>query len=434
MTGAADACLQADNRKLGYLQMKIMAREIGTFLIASKNLRRKCFRSIAIAGSIAIIAATLFSITVVIRSVETGLNRGSARLGADIMVVPEDAEILAKRSFLFGLASTFYMDRDIENKVRTVKGVKKTATQVFLKTARFSCCSVPDVLIIGFDPSNDFTVMPWLIDDLSSPLEDNEVIIGMGLIEIAIAGIKSEDSLSSVSLYGKEFFIASLLETTGIRFIDESIFMTYGGIRKIAMGPERDDVKRVNLPLDRISTVLVQVDPGIDPSRVALFIERDIPGVKAIVPALIVSSVRKEMFVILKSIIAVSLFLWIMTLLLIGVVISMAVNERKREFGVLRAIGAKKVDIFKILMTEVTLLSVIGGIAGVIAGNIFIHYYNEPIRSSLKFPYLLPTLHDLVIIAGMAFLFSFITGIGGAFLPVLRAVLLDPYASIRRGD
>ena len=137
-------------------------QKITIFRIARKSITRKFFRSAAIAFAVAVVAATLFSVTTVMGSVESSLRKGTARLGADIMVVPAEAEALAKTALLAGEPSTFYMDRSIEDKVRAIRGVKAAASQIFLQTAEYGCCSVADMLLIGFDPEHDFTITPWL--------------------------------------------------------------------------------------------------------------------------------------------------------------------------------------------------------------------------------------------------------------------------------
>lgn len=93
--------------------------------LAYKNIRRKFFRSVAIAAAVMVVAATLFSVTTVMDSVETSLARGTKRLGADLMVVPANSESKAMASLLAGEPSTYYMDRGIEDKIKKITGLKK---------------------------------------------------------------------------------------------------------------------------------------------------------------------------------------------------------------------------------------------------------------------------------------------------------------------
>ncbi len=403
-----------------------MERSIRIIDIAKKNLKRKLFRSVAISLSVTVVAATLFSVTTVMDAVETSLRKGTSRLGADIMVVPAEAESMAKTALLAGEPSMFYMDRKIEEEVRNIKGVKNVASQLYLKTARYQCCDEDDMLLIGFEPKNDFTIIPWLTKELKRQLSSDEAIMGRALTAYNVG--------SKVKLYGKNFDIAGMLEETGMKFIDNSIFMPYEALRGIIEESKKEDVKTVNIPEDQISTVLVQVDPEISPQRVAIFIEYGISGVKAIVSEQVISSVRKQLFILLRSILSISIILWIMSLLLIGVVFSMIVNERQREVGLIRAMGAKRKDVFKLIMTEASILSLSGGIIGIAAGGVFLYLFRGFIRSSLNIPYLWPTPIEFVLLIGICLLLSYLTGTGAALYPAIRSMRMEPYEAIRGGE
>jgi len=358
-------------------------------------------------------------------SVETSLEKGTARLGADIMVVPAEAESAARTALLAGEPSTFYMDRSIEDRVRAVKGVKTASSQVFLKTAQYECCDVSNMLIIGFDPSNDFTLLPWLSHELRRPLLPDEVIMGRGLSAYATGSV--------VRLFGRNYKIAGMLEETGMNFIDNSIFMPLDSLMALAKN-EPKEAKKIDIPLNKISTVFVQVEPEISPSRVAIFIEHDIDGVKAIIAEQVISTVRKQLFILLRSILSISIILWVMALLLIGVVFSMIVNERQREIGLLRAMGAKKGNIFRLFMTEASVLSFSGGVLGIIIGGIFLYTFRSFIRSSLNIPYLWPSTSQFIVLIAICLVLSFITGTGAALYPALRSMRMEPYDAIRKGE
>ncbi|RMG02145.1 MAG: ABC transporter permease [Nitrospirae bacterium] len=402
-------------------------RRINLNYIARKNIRRKFFRSMAIVIAVTVVAATLFSVTTVMDSVETSIEKGTARLGADLMVVPQEAEAQARTALLAGEPSTFYMDRDIEEKVRKVEGVKAVASQVFLQTAKYKCCDVSNMLLIGFDPEHDFTIMPWLAKELSRPLGTGEIIMGRGLTAYDIG--------SKITFYGKDFEVVGMLEETGMKFIDNSVFMPYAAMEKLAEeSKHKEGVKAAELPLNKISTVLVQVEPEISPARVAIFIEHDIPGVKAIVSEEVISNVRKQLFVLLRSILSISIILWVMALLLIGLVFSMIVNERQREIGLLRAMGARKGSIFRLIMTEASILSIAGGVLGVAIGGAFLYAFKGFIRSSLNIPYLWPTAYEMGLLVLVCLFLSFLTGIIAALYPAIKSMRMEPYEAIRRGE
>lgn len=402
--------------------------------IAQKNLRRKLFRSLAITLSVTVVAATLFAVTTIMDSVELSLKRGTQRLGADIMVVPADAETDAKAVLLAGQPTTFYMDKSIEEKIRNIEGVDRAASQIFLETAQYKCCDVADMLLIGFDPENDFTITPWLSEKLKRSLDVKEVIMGRTISAFNVGFI--------IQLYGLDFKVAGMLEETGMSFIDDSIFMPYKSMQNIIENSEKNQkksgkkstVKAVDLMKDQISTVLVQVKPEIAANRVALYIESQVEGVKALVSEQIISSVRKQLFILLRSILSISVILWVMSLLLIGVVFSMIVNERRRELGMLRAMGAKKKHVFGLIISEAAVLSLFGGIIGIGVGSVALHFLKSTIQATLNIPYLWPSVTDFAWLIVVCLAMALFTGVGAALFPALRATFVEPYSAIRGGE
>ncbi len=400
--------------------------ELKILRLANQNLKRKKFRSLAIILAVLVVAATLFSITTIMDSVEQSLERGTARLGADLMVVPREAETEAKSALLAGKPSTFYMDADLFDKVQAIRGVRAASPQTFLTTSSYSCCDVSGMLLIAFDQKRDFTIKPWLTTTLQRPLKPDEVIMGRALTAYMVGSV--------LTFYKTPFTVAGMLEETGMDFIDNSVFMTYEGVDRILARAGKGNVAAADLPPDKISTILVQVDPEYAPSRVALFIEAEIDGVKAIVTDRIIASVRKQLFVLLRSILSVSVILWVMALLLIGVVFSMIVNERRREIGIFRAMGARRGHVFRLIILEATVLSFIGGILGVAVGGGVLAMFRDAIYASLDIPHLWPSTGRLALLVGVCLVLSVLTGMIAALLPALRAAFLEPYEAIRGGE
>ena len=394
--------------------------------LAQKNLRRKVFRSLAIIAAVMVVAATLFSVTTIMESVEQSLERGTARLGADLMVVPENSETAARTALLTGKPSAFYMDKALVEKIGKIRGVRSVTSQIFLKTAPYECCDVSDLFMIGFDPDQDFTIKPWLTNTLGRPLAADEIIMGRGITAYTVG--------FTLTFFKQPFKIVGMLEETGMEFIDNSIFISYAGIDRIIAHAAQNEGTPPPIPASQVSTVLVQVDPEFTPDRVSLFIQSEVDGVKAIVTDRIIASVRKQLFILLKSVLSVSAILWVMALLLVGVVFSMIVNERRRELGIFRAMGAKKSHLFRLIMLEAAILSFLGGAIGITLGGGVLFLFKDAIYASLNIPHLWPTTARFVGLIGFCMLLSLLTGIIAALGPAIRAAMLEPYEAIRGGE
>jgi putative ABC transport system permease protein len=99
-----------------------------------------------------------------------------------------------------------------------------------------------------------------------------------------------------------------------------------------------------------------------------------------------------------------------------------SVTERTREIGIRMAIGARKKDILWQFMTEAVLLTMLGGIIGIIlgaAGATVVSRFLE-----------WPTLISVQSIT-VAFFFSGAVGIFFGFYPARKAAGLNPIDALR---
>jgi putative ABC transport system permease protein len=393
--------------------------------LAVKNLRRKIVRSLLLFLSVTVVTGTLFSATIFISSMQNALKIGTYRLGADVLVVPEKYAADARSALLAGEPTSFYMNRDILEKVKSVGGVKKASPQLFIKPTSFTCCYNVNAFLVAFDPTSDFTITPWLEKNLKKPLSGNEVITGRGMP--VMAG-------DQISFFGTLFKVVGTMEPTGIKFFDQSIFMTMDAAYKMAEDSKTKSMQPISLSKDEISTVLVRVEEGIAPDRVAIRIEHDVDGVRAMASDEVISTVRKQLMGLLKGILIISALLWILSLLMMGFVFYMIVNERQRELGLLRSMGARKKHVFGLIITEAVIISGLGGIAGLISGSAILIIFKDAILQHLKLPYLLPQMTFLVELVLGAVIFSLLTGILSSLFPAVLASNMEPYEAIRKGE
>ncbi len=92
--------------------------------VALKNLKRKLTRTWLLFAIVVVVSCTLFSATLFLKSINNALRIGTYRLGADILVVPESAEMKAKSALLSGEPTQFLMDRSVLDRVKAIDGVR----------------------------------------------------------------------------------------------------------------------------------------------------------------------------------------------------------------------------------------------------------------------------------------------------------------------
>lgn len=393
--------------------------------LAAKNLRRKLARTIILLLIVAVVTGTLLGATIFISGLKNALKIGTYRLGADVLVVPAKNEAQARTALLSGEPTSFYMDRAVFEKVKKIEGVKKASPQLFIKPASFTCCYSVEAFLVAFDPETDFTVTPWLEKNLIKKLGDNEVIIGGGMP--IIAG-------DTLPFFGTEFTVVGTMKLTGMKFFDQSVFMTMNAAYKMAEDSKTKAMQPISLDRDKISAVLVQVSDDFPPDRVAIRIEHDVDGVKAIASDEVINTVRKQLGGILKGIFAISAILWLLALLMMGFAFYMIVNERQRELGLLRAMGAKKTHVFRLIVTEAVIISTAGGLVGLLCSAALLLGFKDIILHSLKLPYLLPSAISLAKLVVAAIIFSVMTGLLSSLLPAVSASKMEPYEAIRKGE
>jgi len=393
--------------------------------VAYKNLKRKITRTWLLLAIVAVVSCTLFTATLFLRSINNALKLGTYRLGADILVVPENAEKNAKAALLSGEPTHFLMDKAVLDRVRKIEGVKSATPQLFIKPTSFTCCFNVDVFLIAFDPDTDFTVKPWLEKHLNRPLAANEIITGREIP--VIVG-------DNIPFFGTTFQVAGTMEPTGMDFFDRSAFMSLDSAYRMAENSKTKAIQPLEIGRDKISTVLVQVGEDFTPDRIAIRIEHDVPGVKALVSDTVISTVRKQLSGLIHAIVAISSILWVIVLLIMAFAFYMIVNERRREIGLLRAIGANRLHIASIILSEAALLSAAGGAAGVALGFGLLLSFKNLMLHNLKLPYLFPSPVELVSLIAAAVSFSLITGLLSALLPSLSVIRTEPYEAIRSAE
>jgi len=110
-----------------------------------------------------------------------------------------------------------------------------------------------------------------------------------------------------------------------------------------------------------------------------------------------------------------------------------ATYERKREIGILQALGAKQSTIFTMFVLESGFYGIIGGAAGVLVG-LFVSVVAAPYISDNAFTALVKgsgnaTVLDPMVIAG-SILFSAVVAVLAGLYPAWRAARLSPVEAI----
>jgi hypothetical protein len=112
----------------------------------------------------------------------------------------------------------------------------------------------------------------------------------------------------------------------------------------------------------------------------------------------------------------------------------MAVYERTREIGILKAIGASPGDIRLLFVTEAALIGLVGGIVGTVGGWLLGLGLNEGILAYLHWQEI-PVEGTFFVVTGwlvaLALAFAAVVGLLAGLYPAARAARLDPLEALR---
>ena len=196
-------------------------KPLTTFTIAAANVTQRPLRSLLLGLIAAVFTFLLFSSAMVTANLEAGISSLAARMGADVLVVPQGQGKKIQSVILRAEPSTFYLDGKLLDVVQKLPGVAKASGQLFISSLDAQCCSVK-VQLIGIDEATDFVIAPWLKHAADKPLSGNDVIVGDYIYgEIG----------STLKFFDQEYRIVGRLAPTGMGF-DSSIFMTLDAARR----------------------------------------------------------------------------------------------------------------------------------------------------------------------------------------------------------
>jgi putative ABC transport system permease protein len=177
----------------------------------------------------------------------------------------------------------------------------------------------------------------------------------------------------------------------------------------------------------------VRVAPSYDIHAVGRSIEAALPDLKAIVTKDFIIAVRKDVSSALWGVFAVGVMFWLMLLVLMGLVFAMTANERERELGILRAMGATRMHVLRLLVTEAVLLTGAGGVVGIGVAWITIVKYKQVIIAYLgNIQFLWPSYAMIGTIGLTCLALMLLSGAASALYPAMMSIQREPYDAIHR--
>ena len=412
--------------------------------LAAQNVGRRRLRAIFL--GVAVMLGIGFASFVAGWALRDGMARSFSRMGADLLVVPRATLVNITASLLTVQPTDETLPADLAQRIAGIPGVAQVAPQRIVP----ALVERHDVNLIAFDPAQDFSVLSWVEARQVGPVEG---LIAGGALPARLG--------ETLSVCGMPMRVSARLGKTGVGPFDESYFLSFaaladvvsfcrtsgaGAAGKPAAPAKLGDVPAIDgmrhtganvcsgdLQLDRVSAFLLQLSPGAKMEEVKFGLAQ-LADVKIVEGNGVLTSSRQALHTLLVGIAVFTAFQLTALLILVSLLFSAIVQERYREVGLLRAMGAQPNQVMTIILAEAAVITALGGLAGLCFGAAVLLTFARSLGfyfALLGVPFSWPPAAVLQIGAVLAIVFSAVLGLIGAFLPAWRVRRMAPYTLIQ---
>jgi len=391
--------------------------------LAAQNLGRRPARAFLLALTVAVGVAAVFTTLLLKRAIDASMGIAFSRMGADLLVVPRETLVNLSPALLAVEPTPYTLDARLAGHVARLPGVQIVAPQQYEAIQIDAGTHLHDADLIAFDPARDFTVMPWLKENLDRPVRPGDVLAG---------GRREEAVGDTLQLYGEALTVYGRLDVTSVGLFDRALFTTFDTAASLARqraagtdAPARDS--------RGFSALLVRLAVGANPDQVR-FALAGMPQVKVVAGSPLTTSVRQTLTAVLGGAVVLTSLMLLAAVLMVGAVYSAVLSERRRELGLLLAIGTRRPQLVRLILAEAMLVTSLGGAAGIVLGTGFLLLCRRSLGftfESLGVPFAWPSPAAVALHALGGVALAAGVGLLGACLPAWRVSRQEPYQLVR---
>jgi putative ABC transport system permease protein len=398
--------------------------------LALQNLGRRKARSLLLIASVAIGSAVVFTGATLMQSIDRSMSVGFTRMGADMMVMPEGALTNITAALLVVEPTELVLAADALAKAN-LASVGRYAAQKIVRVEHSGIGSHHDsVDLIGFDPARDFTIQPWLVERINRGLQPGDVILGAE---------RDAPLGSQLLIFGKPHTVYGRLGRTGVGTHERGVFMPFATLEALAAvihGPMSGGggAPPAALAPGKVTGFLVELAPGATALQARFAILSALSGAKVVAGDTTLSGIRQGLAALLDGILALMALMFVSTALMVSVLFSAIVTERKGELGLLKAIGARRGQVIGMMVTEAVLATGVGGLLGVALGVLMLRLFERSLvyyLEKLGVPFVWLDTPRTIAFAVGAIVLASVIGALGVLYPAWRASRRDAYDLVR---
>lgn len=387
-----------------------MDSDMGLGTIARANIRRHPGRAALMALGMALAVAAFITVVSLVLSLRGTMDDKLARYGASLLVMPASAELSLEYGGMtvadVGSGEVPALDDDAVARILGIPSKRMLAEAVPVLVQPVSVVG-STYLALGTDLEAMLRAKPWWKIEGTAPDGPGQVLLGL-----EARNRLASDPGATLDIQGRDYTVSGVLWETG-------------GDEDGVIVMDRQELAQLTGRGAEVSLVeIVAADSGAA-GALSEEISKALPDASVV-------SIKKSLEFNSRADVALGRFGLAATALIVvvsGAIISLtmlaSVRERRREIGILRAIGYRCRDIWVLLLLESIFLSggaaLVGtalGLAGAALGPRLVQ--------SLELEFV---VNPVVVVTGVVL--SAVLAVSATLYPASRAARLDPASALR---
>lgn len=409
--------------------------------LAVKNLRRRPIRTALTVAGIALAVAVAVSLGGFTLGYRGAIDRSIEMLGFQVMIMAKGCPYEAATMMLKGGTGLLYLPSQIHQKVKDDPALL-SITPIFVGVAQKEAGGIRDeggertfTVLNGIDVASFLKMKPWLKFQAGpgydgakwfSQGQGDGIVLGYEIAEYEQRRV-GDTFYATITPYGrtepirKEFKVMGVLERTGTQD-DGTVFLPIEEAQAVFARPGQLTI--LGLKLKAFNAVSMREFEA----KWLKLPEVQVVSLQQVKTTLVSLVATAQTMIAAVAVIAV-------IVALIGVIntILMSVYERTGEIGILKALGARRGDIFQLVWLETLFLCLVGSLVGSLGAWVGSGLVEAAIQSLVNLGVSGSIVRITPGVLGWAVAGSIALGFFAGLYPAWRASSMRPVEAIREG-
>lgn len=379
--------------------------------VALRNLRRRKGRAALLVLGLALGTGTVVALMAITATMQHDIGLKLDQYGANVLVVPRSSNLALSYGGLT-VAATAYDVSELSNAdVERIWAIKNAASLNAVAPKLLGAARLREqtVLLAGVLFDQELKLKPWwTLEQGRMPAAPGEALAGSRLAEATGLSVGS-----SAEVLGETVRVVGILADNGSQD-DDILFVDLAVAQRLLERPRAVSLVEV--------AALCNACP----------IEQIVEEIGQAVPQAQVTALRQAVTLRMETVrqlerfaLAVSLVVVVIGGLVVLTTMLGAITERRQEIGLFRALGFRRQHVFQVVLSEVALISLVGGFLGWLLGMAAATGLTPRI-AGVTAPVSWDPVLALVGIGG-----ALVLGLGAGLYPALQATRLDPTIALR---